>query len=55
MQGLKQEIKTKILASERPIIFTTELELAISEHKRYVWLTIADVVQYDGSHVIISS
>ncbi len=50
MQGLKQEIKTKILASERPIIFTTELELAISEHKRYVWLTIADVVQYDGSH-----
>lgn len=49
IQGLKQEIKMKILSSDRPLIFASDLELIKADQKRFVWLTVADVSMYDGA------
>ncbi|HPP77208.1 PAS domain-containing protein, partial [Methanospirillum sp.] len=49
IQGLKQDLKVRILSPDRPPVFASELELIRSEKKRFVWLTVADVVMYDGA------
>lgn len=55
MQGLKQELRSKITSPDRPVVFTADIELIKSERKRLIWLTIAEVVLFNGSggHVFI--
>jgi len=49
IQGLKQDIRTWIISSDRPMVFASDVELIRSERKRLIWLTVADVVMYDGT------
>ncbi len=49
IQGLKPEVRTQILSPDRPLIFTTDFEMNLADKKRFVWLTMADVVMYDGT------
>ncbi|MDD1723802.1 MAG: PAS domain S-box protein [Methanospirillum sp.] len=48
MQGLKPEIRSKILSSDRSAAYVSELELMRSGSRRLYWMTIVDVVLYDG-------
>lgn len=50
IQGLKGEEKTTILSADRAAVYTSDVELVSSEKKRLAWLTVADVVMYDGAH-----
>jgi PAS domain S-box-containing protein len=49
LQGLKPEVRTRILSPDRPLVFASDIELVRLDQKRFVWLTVADVVMYDGA------
>lgn len=55
MQGLKHEMRLKILSADRPPVFASDVELMKSDRKRLVWLTITDVVMFNGTggHVFV--
>jgi PAS domain S-box-containing protein len=55
MQGLKQEIRSKIISTDRQVVFTSDIELIKSEQKQLIWLTVADVVMFNGTggHVFV--
>lgn len=48
MQGLKTEIRAKILTSDRPATYVSDVELMRSGIRRLYWMTLVDVVLYDG-------
>lgn len=48
IQGLKQEMRVRVLSPERPVVFATDIELTRTDRKRLIWMTVADVVMYDG-------
>lgn len=50
IHGLKQEIRLNILSPDHPPIITADIELIKSDKKRLVWLTIADIVMFNGDY-----
>lgn len=55
MQGLKADVRSRILNTDRQNAFTADIELNRGEGRRLFWMTIADVVMYDGAmgHVFL--
>ena len=49
LQGLKPEVRTRILSPDRSLVFASDIELVRSDQKRFVWLNVADVVMCDGA------
>ncbi len=53
LQGMKSEIKGRILSPERPLASTFELEILIDDLPAVIWMTIADIVLHDGENGMI--
>lgn len=48
--GLPGDVRGKIISPDREAAFSADIEMESEEKKRYFWLTVADMVMYDGVH-----
>lgn len=50
IQGLSSELRGRITNPDRDVAFTDEICIQADGRNRYLWMTVADIVMYDGVH-----
>lgn len=55
IQGLTNDMREHIIEPYRDVAISAEIEIRIDEDTRYLWMTVADMVMYDGAegHIFI--
>jgi PAS domain S-box-containing protein len=48
IQGLKSEVRSQVTSPDRDMAFTSEVNLQHQGLDRVIWMTVADMVMYDG-------
>ncbi len=48
IQGLTSEMRTRITSPDRDVAFTEEIRVHTDTRPRHLWMTVADMVMYDG-------
>jgi PAS domain S-box-containing protein len=50
IQGLTGDMRTHVIQPDREVAFSTEIEMHIDGNVRHLWMTVADMVMYDGEY-----
>jgi len=48
IQGLTSEMRARIISPDRDVAFTDEIRVNTDTKSRHLWMTVADMVMYDG-------